>query len=387
MERRPGRSASSADPALECGGGLACRPTSGGCLVRILKRAVGRVVSLSLAATGALVAVGGLAAAPAQAAALECRSVIERPAQTAAPGGIAGFAFSRETAPRDGVMIDAALRVRLTSISTDQVQIASSRGYASSSTGQDLVSIGTILPGGPVDLTFDAAAAGPAPSPVVSGRYTQQSGYPMTWGGQQAWVLSSDGWILVVNNTGSVPVEVASVSLTINWASCDEDGDGAEDRGGDNCLGLANADQRDQDADGVGDACDNDVDGDGVVNALDPCPSDAADACRTSTGAGQVPSAGRSVSVRVRSKSRVVRGAITSTSNLCRSRVRVRLMKVVKGPDKVVMRLRTDRGGFFEKRRKRALPRGRYNVVVAANTVGDVVACDGATSKTIRVKR
>jgi hypothetical protein len=51
----------------------------------------------------------------------------------------------------------------------------------------------------------------------------------------------------------------------------DIDADGRRD-GGDNCRAVANADQADDDADGVGDACDSDADNDGVENNADACP-------------------------------------------------------------------------------------------------------------------
>jgi len=56
-----------------------------------------------------------------------------------------------------------------------------------------------------------------------------------------------------------------------NAAMEDRDNDGTPDII-DNCIGLANGDQRDQDSDNIGDLCDDDVDGDGVANAFDNCP-------------------------------------------------------------------------------------------------------------------
>lgn len=51
----------------------------------------------------------------------------------------------------------------------------------------------------------------------------------------------------------------------------DSDGDGVGS--GDNCVTVANLDQRDSDGDGIGDACEEDGDGDGVANARDNCPT------------------------------------------------------------------------------------------------------------------
>ncbi|MFT3925518.1 MAG: thrombospondin type 3 repeat-containing protein [Myxococcales bacterium] len=62
----------------------------------------------------------------------------------------------------------------------------------------------------------------------------------------------------------------------------DMDGDGLCDSA-DNCLALANVDQKDFDGDGFGDVCDDDDDGDGSADDVDACPLDplraVADAC------------------------------------------------------------------------------------------------------------
>ena len=51
-------------------------------------------------------------------------------------------------------------------------------------------------------------------------------------------------------------------------AARDQDEDGIAD-GFDNCVAVANADQLDNEGDGVGDVCDNDDDNDGIADADD----------------------------------------------------------------------------------------------------------------------
>ncbi|MFS4491760.1 thrombospondin type 3 repeat-containing protein [Maribacter sp. 2308TA10-17] len=52
----------------------------------------------------------------------------------------------------------------------------------------------------------------------------------------------------------------------------DDDNDGVLDLE-DNCPLTANADQADFDGDGIGDICDDDIDNDGILNAVDVCPN------------------------------------------------------------------------------------------------------------------
>jgi hypothetical protein len=73
-------------------------------------------------------------------------------------------------------------------------------------------------------------------------------------------------------------VALALCAPLVGAVGRDWDADGIPN-GPDNCLKEANPDQRDMDGDGEGDVCDSDRDGDGQLNASDPCPDDATNAC------------------------------------------------------------------------------------------------------------
>ncbi len=67
---------------------------------------------------------------------------------------------------------------------------------------------------------------------------------------------------------GAPGFDLANVEALNFEGSPDEDGDGLNDNV-DNCIEIANADQRDTNGDGIGNACDADLNGDCIVNAVD----------------------------------------------------------------------------------------------------------------------
>ncbi|MEZ4459050.1 MAG: thrombospondin type 3 repeat-containing protein [bacterium] len=86
-------------------------------------------------------------------------------------------------------------------------------------------------------------------------------------------------WSDWVREQGTMAAEVGNytapawVTLGVSETDTnDVDADGV-DNALDNCPGVFNVDQADEDADGVGDACDEDADGDGVLDGSDNCPN------------------------------------------------------------------------------------------------------------------
>nr|WP_290856299.1 thrombospondin type 3 repeat-containing protein [Flaviramulus sp.] len=75
-----------------------------------------------------------------------------------------------------------------------------------------------------------------------------------------------DVFVIDANGCQSVTQKVR-----LNIIPGDSDGDGVLDSD-DNCPDIANADQADNDGDGLGDVCDDDIDGDGTPNEDDTCP-------------------------------------------------------------------------------------------------------------------
>lgn len=127
----------------------------------------------------------------------------------------------------------------------------------------------------PRPLTFDDEAPTKYGSTSPTGRYrpTYTDAPTATDQGLKTFDGTAAGatWRLDIANYANITARLNSWSVTITYSACDEDGDGAEDRAVDNCVGMDNPDQIDLDNDGRGNPCDDDLDGDGVANNSDNC--------------------------------------------------------------------------------------------------------------------
>ena len=99
-------------------------------------------------------------------------------------------------------------------------------------------------------------------------------GPAQTYSTSSGFVTGSNTLTFDVSNSldcGGGPTGLDFVA-TVAYDLPDVDGDGVANEA-DNCPAVANADQADADADGLGDACDADLDGDEVANGPDNCPA------------------------------------------------------------------------------------------------------------------
>src|SRR5690606_18874560 len=88
--------------------------------------------------------------------------------------------------------------------------------------------------------------------------------------GAQAVALQDDGGVVVTGSAFNAATESYDV-IVLRFegaAPADTDGDGVPDHL-DNCIEVANPDQRDTDGDGYGNRCDGDLNNDGNVNFID----------------------------------------------------------------------------------------------------------------------
>ncbi len=115
-------------------------------------------------------------------------------------------------------------------------------------------------------LTWDDEATATYTAASLAGTYKPKD--PLS---EMDGTALGGNWYLYIYNYDTVAATLTSWSIRVSRSVCDADGDGAEDRAVDNCVGMDNPDQIDLDNDGRGNPCDDDLDGDGVANNSDNC--------------------------------------------------------------------------------------------------------------------
>ena len=220
-------------------------------------------------------------------------------------------------------------------------------------------------------LTWDDEAASAYGPTSLAGTYRPDE--PLA---EHDGTAAQGQWRLLVDNWAGARGRVESWSVRVSYSACDADDDGAEDHT-DNCTGVANPDQSDRDADGIGDACDGDTDGDGLVDTVDGCRLVAA---ATASGC---PTVGTRTRLG-KEKGRLV-GRVRSDVRACRSGAEVTLRRAKPGRDLKLVVLRARFSGRFTTRMPRAA--GRYYVVVRSRYAPGVAECDASRSRKVRVRR
>lgn len=189
------------------------------------------------------------------------RSVVDITAQLGPGGEFEGFRYA--TSADITTLWTHAGIVDITIVGPIDGTDYTAANFDPANTLADLFGVTVVLPGGVASEGFTADLA-PNPSLRVVGEInicSNPNGCPLI-GAQTGTALASLGPNQKSPNT---PLAFAGHFLVLDPPPPDSDGDGIADSS-DNCTLVANADQRDADADGIGSVCDPDLDQSCTVN-------------------------------------------------------------------------------------------------------------------------
>ena len=217
----------------------------------------------------------------------------------------------------------------------------------------------------PFSITYDDEAPTPLAQQSPSGRYQPPFGFPplATFDGTKL----SGSYVLRIVNSSGANVHLRDWKLVMTPQTCDSDGDGIEEKS-DNCPTVANADQSDWDADGVGTVCD-------TTPGTAPTPP-TTPTC--TSGCAYVRTVGLRHAVR---KHRLV-GTVESVAVGCRSEVPVTIWRKRSGSDRKLVVLTTRSTGKFRTRAPRRP--GRYYATVGSDAEP---LCATGASRVVRIRR
>ena len=115
-------------------------------------------------------------------------------------------------------------------------------------------------------------------SGFISGEGIAQLSGALSYSGSSQGAIAAGTYVIQPGGFTADNYTLSYVNGSLEIAAGDTDGDGILDIN-DNCPTVANVDQADLDADGLGDVCDADIDGDGFTNTVEvSCGTDPSDA-------------------------------------------------------------------------------------------------------------
>ena len=219
----------------------------------------------------------------------------------------------------------------------------------------------------PFSITYDDEAPTPLGQESPSGSYQPPFGFPPLKGFDGSKL--GGGYTVTINNKTGAAVHLRDWKLVMTPNTCDADADGIEQRV-DNCPTVANTDQADWDADGVGNACD------ATPGSAPPPPVVDTPTCTTGC------TYARTIGLRHQVRRHRLVGKVGSPAVGCSAGVEVTIWRKRPGADRKLVVLTTRSTGKF--RTKAPRRPGRY--YASAGSAAQPL-CSPSTSPIVRIRR